>query len=325
MTPDFKVIADSKDVTAAIRDRLLSLSISDSAGWDSDTLEITLDDRDGAIEVPRTGAELDVSIGYKESGLVRMGIYIVDETELAGPPATMTIRGKAADMRKSLKAPRTRPWDETTIGDIVSTIAGEHGYEPRIDDALGGEVVEHIDQVDESDMHFLTRLAEDRGAVAKPAGRAFVFAPRGEAKSVSGMELPVVTLTREELTRYEVTQAERGKYPAVVARWYDTFRASEEQVKVGEGEPVYTISRKYADGDAAQKAAVAQLEAFDRGLSRLTLAGPGDPALMAEATLILSGVRAGVDGEWTITNVAHRLDNGGYQCDVEAETPGRGT
>jgi len=321
MTPDFRVSADSKDITDAIRARLLSLSVSDSAGWDSDTLEITLDDRDGSIAIPRTGAELDVSIGYKETGLARMGLYIVDETAIGAPPATMTIRAKAADMRKSMKSKRTRAWDDTTIGDIVSAIAGEHGYEPRIEDALGGEAVEHIDQVDESDMHFLTRLAEDRGAVAKPAGRAFVFAPRGEAKSVSGEELTAAALTAGQLTRYEVTQAERGKYQAVVARWYDTFKASEETVKAGDGEPVYTISRKYASGDAAKKAAEAQLAAFDRGLSKLTLACPGSAALMAEATLTVTGARAGVNGEWLITSVTHRLDNSGYQCDVEAETP----
>jgi phage protein D len=321
MTPDFVIIADSKNVTDAIRTRLLSLSVSDSAGWGSDTLEITLDDRDGSIVIPRTGAELDVSIGYRETGLARMGVYIVDETAISGPPATMTIRAKAADMQKSLKSRRTRAWDNTTIADIVSAIAGAHGYEPRIEDVLGSEAVEHIDQIDESDMHFLTRLAEDRGAVAKPAGRAFVFAPRGEAKSASGAELTAAELTVGQLTRYEVTQAERGKYGAVTARWYDTFKAVEETVKAGDGEPVYTISRKHASADAAKKAAEAQLAAFERGTSKLTLVCVGNPALMAEAPLTVSGVRAGVDGEWIITTVTHRMDGAGYQCDVEAETP----
>ena len=82
-TPDFRVIAEGADITAAIRRGLLSLSVTDEAGFTSDKTEIKLDDRDGKISMPRTGAKLEISLGYKETGLVNMGIYVVDEvTEL---------------------------------------------------------------------------------------------------------------------------------------------------------------------------------------------------------------------------------------------------
>lgn len=320
MTPDFKILADSKDVTAIIRDRLRSLAISDAAGIDSDTLEIALDDRDGAIELPRTGAELDASIGYTESGLARMGLFVVDEIGLDGWPASMTIRAHAADMRTGFKKPRTRPWDGVTIGDIVATIAAEHGYTAKTAEALSAEVITHIDQVDESDLHFLTRLAEGRGAVAKPANGMLLFVPVGEAKSVSGKDLPAVSLLPGQISRYDTTIAERGKYTAVKARWHDAIEAKERTVTIGSGEPVYTIGRRYADQAAAESAAKARLNAFTRGVATLRLTCPGDTRLMAEGKLTLAGLRTGIDGAWKITRVSHRIDAGGYVCDIEAES-----
>lgn len=320
MTPDFQILADETDVTAAIRDRLISLAVSDAAGIESDTLEIAIDDRGGVVALPRTGAELEARMGYRESGLARMGLFVADEIGLAGPPAGMTIRARAADMRQGLKRPRTRPWENVTLGDIVATIAAEHGYTARCAEALASVAIGHIDQADESDLHFLTRLAGERGAVAKPAGKCLVFAPAGEAKSVTGQQLPAVSLYAGQVSRWEVTLAERGKYPAVTARYYDPALAEEVPITVGSGEPVYTIGRRYPDRDAAVTAAKARLAAFARGKATIRLTCPGDTRLMAEGKLALTGIRDGVDGEWSMTRVSHRLDAGGYACDIEAES-----
>ena len=94
MTPDFRILADSQDITDRIRDRLLSLRVTDEAGIKSDTVEIKLDDRDALIAWPEHGAELEVLLGYQKSGLTRMGLYVVDEVEHGGPPNALTIRAK---------------------------------------------------------------------------------------------------------------------------------------------------------------------------------------------------------------------------------------
>ena len=50
MTPAFKIVIDGRqDTTEAVRDRLLSLSVTDEAGRQSDSAEVRLDNRDGAI------------------------------------------------------------------------------------------------------------------------------------------------------------------------------------------------------------------------------------------------------------------------------------
>ena len=145
-TPDFRVIAEGSDITEAIRQRLLSLNLSDEAGFNSDKVEISLDDRDNKISMPRTGANLEVSIGYKESSIIHMGLYVVDEVSIEAPPMTMTLRAHAADMRQVMKAPRTKTWGKITIGDLVSSVAGEHGLTPRIAEELLSKEIQYLYQ-----------------------------------------------------------------------------------------------------------------------------------------------------------------------------------
>ncbi len=49
MTPDFRIHADSHGTTERFRDRLLPLRVADKAGIKFDTVELTMDDRDGLV------------------------------------------------------------------------------------------------------------------------------------------------------------------------------------------------------------------------------------------------------------------------------------
>ena len=139
-----------------------------------------LDDWDNAIELPLPGAPLVVFMGYKETFLVPMGIYTADEVVAKGPPDTVTIRGKAANLGGSIKEQKTRNWDEKTIEEIVSTIAGEHGLEPKVAEAYADFFYEHLDQTDESDLNFLMRIAKEHDALAMVKGQTLLLIGKGE-------------------------------------------------------------------------------------------------------------------------------------------------
>lgn len=321
MTPDFRLLADRREITAAFRERFLALTLTDEAGRASDALAVRLDDRDGDLALPRRGVALDVALGYREQGLAAMGVFTVDEIELAGLPATLTIRAKAADMRAALKAHKTRAWDQTTLGDLVGAIAAEHHLQPRVAASLRAVRLPHLDQTEESDLHLLTRLARDHGAIAKPAGGALLFVPRGQARSASGQPMPAVTVERGQASEYRVTWADRAAYGSVQAAWHDPATGERRIERAGGGEPAYALRQAYPSAQEAQAAARAQLRALHRGTGtlRLTLQ-PGVPALRAEAKLTLAGFRSGVNGEWIASRVTHQLGQAGYSTRVEAET-----
>jgi len=322
MTPDFLVKADGSDITHLIRDRLLSIEVSDEAGIKSDSLEIRLDDRGGVIELPRKGAGLDVSLGYKGQALTWVGYFTVDEIELSGAPDTLIIKGRAADMRAGLKEKKNRSWDEVTLGDLVSTIASEQGLSPAVGEFLDSIFIPHLDQTIESDLHLLTRLARQYDAVSKPIGQHLLFVPKGEAKSATGRSLPTVSIRKSQCSTYRVVMADRGKYKAVIAHWHNSESGKPEPVRVGEsGKPVKSIRHPYFDAETAKQAAVAHLESLKRGDAQLSLdLADGDLSVGAESPLVLSDFRDGFNGKWVVTRAIHTL-SGRLMTRLEAEPP----
>lgn len=329
LRPDFKLLANSADITATVQDRLISLRFTDEAGMESDVLEIRLEDADPLrpIQLPPTGGELELFLGY-DGAAQRMGLFVVDDIELSGWPGEMTIRARAAPFEKSkggkvnLQTQKTRSWAKgTKLGDVVQKIAKEHGMEAAVAKSLASITLPHLDQSDESDIHFLVRVAKRYDAVVKPAGGKLVLAKRGETKSASGQQLPAVTLEPGDVSSFRVTIGKRENAGLVVASWHVPKTAKRHLVKVGSGEPVTRLRMQYSSKDMALAAANAELDRRKRGEVKLSLTLPGRTDLAAEAPLTLGGFRDGVAGEWIITRVEHSLDNQGYVCTVEAETP----
>ena len=318
---NYRVLADKVDVTSLIQDRLLSLRITDESGLTSDSLEIKLDDRDMAIEWPKHGAELTVFLATSSVGFLSMGIYMVDEIEHSGPPQTMIIRAKACDMRASFKAPKTRSWDDVTIAGLVQTIATEHGLTAKVSDAFCSVLIPHLDQTNESDLHLLARLANEHDAIAKPVREFLVFIPKGTAKSFTGIGIPAVNISASGIQQHRIAQTERAKFGSVVAYWHDVEKGDKQTVKVGADEPEYSLRHTYSTEAEAISAAKAMLMQLSRGTASLSLTTLGNPFIQAEGKLLLTGLRAPINGEWVINRSEHQIDSSGFVTRCEASIP----
>lgn len=306
--PQFMVTVGSADVTARLRDRMMTLVVVDNPGGESDTLEIQLDDRDNVVESPRRGAVLTVALGYEGEALYPIGQFTVDEVEPSGPPDILTIRAKAADMREGLKAQRSRVFRDTTVGAIVAEIAAEHGLKPAVAEALASIAVPHRDQTNESDMHFLTRLGRDFNAVAAPKGGFLIFAPPSSGLNAAGQALDKVRLTRSDLTSWRVTTADREEHGSVRARYRDMTAAQTRFATAGSGAPVKTLRPMHRDQATAQAAAEAALAKAKRATNGVELVLPGRPAVLSQTPIQLAGLRAEFLGDWVAGRVEHRMD-----------------
>ncbi|MCG2663345.1 MULTISPECIES: contractile injection system protein, VgrG/Pvc8 family [Brevundimonas] len=314
-----------RDITGAIQDRLISITITDNSGEQSDEVEIELDDRNYAVAEPRKGAELTIALGYAGEPLQPLGRFVVDEVWPEGPPDILKIKGKAADMRTGLKAAKTRAWRETTINDIVSKIAGEHGLTPAVGGGLGGQAIQHRDQSAESDLHFLTRLGRDYGAVAAPKDGRLVFAPPASGVSASGRPLAEVALARGDLTDWKGVSADRDSYGTVKARYRLMDEARTAYAIAGSGEPARTLRTTYPDEASAKAAAEAELTRLGQATGGVELTMPGRPEIAAQSPIRLSGIRPSLCRRWIATTVTHRLDwsTGGFVTTVAANLTGK--
>jgi Bacteriophage probable baseplate hub protein len=326
--PSFKVLVDGSDITGILSDRLVSLTVTDEAGVQSDIVEIVLSDTGifGGMAIPPKGAEIEVWLGYMFQAQY-MGLFIADEVEVSGPPSQMRIRatasihGESSSGKLALTTQRLRSWPEgTTIGGLVSAIAEEHSLEPVVSDSLASIALPHLDQVDESDISLLTRVALDYDAIAKPAAGYLAMVKRGESLTASGEPMPVVSLFRKDLTNWRLREQLRAVAGSVVATYRDVAGGADIECTAGEGDPVRRLRQRFPSQDAAQKAADSEFERAARAGRELSLSLVGDPSLVAEGRIVIGGVRSGVDGEWLVRRVVHSLESSrGYSCQIEAE------
>jgi len=316
MTPTYRITAGGKDVTSVLASRLVSITVTDETGDKSDQIDITLDDKvdmnGGYIQLPTKGLILSVALGYVETGLVDLGRYVIDETKLSGPdPRKITIKAKSADMNSAIKSQKTRTWKGQKLGGIVTKIASEHGLTARVSPDLGTKDIAQIDQTNESDLHFLTRIAGGYGAMVKSADGNLIVALPGDGKTTSGKSLPSRSIRLEDITSYDCTLPERGSYGSVKARWHDTANGQTRTVSYGDESdgPEYVLNKDYADEASALEAAKSKKGVQDRGTGELRLDLPGDPTLAAEMIVNVSGIRPGIDGAWRVTKAEHKLED----------------
>lgn len=212
MTPTFKILAGGNDITADISSRLIALDLTDSTDEQSDKLSLTLDDSSNTLALPRSGAKLEVFLGYNGNN-ERVGSFIVDEVSVSGPPNVVTVEGSSSLFvndrngtgKSSFSSHQSRSFEGKTIQQIVETVAAECGMTAVVDSALAKITVPHIAQVDESSANLLVRIARRYGGILKPADGRLVMASESGGKTTSGAAL-TATLTPSQVTTWSSKQ-----------------------------------------------------------------------------------------------------------------------
>lgn len=259
MTPDFRLLANGVDFTATARDRLLSLSITEADGDEADRLEITLDDRDGRIETPPLEALISVALGYRGAPLSEMGLFEVEGLRGEGPPAQMTITATAVDLRKLARAPRTRAHEGRSLNAIAAEIAARAGLELVLGDSLKGVSFAYIAQTSESDLHFLTRIAQGLDATAKAAAGRLVIARRSDKLTAAGDAKQPLRIDRSQLADWRFELSGRAREGTIEAEAQLTESAEKKLITVGSGDPVRRLRHVFATEEEARRAAQAAL------------------------------------------------------------------
>ncbi|SNX74859.1 hypothetical protein SAMN05878503_12714 [Cereibacter ovatus] len=338
--PMVSVVVNGQDMTGAFMPRLISISLTDTAGIQADKAEIVLADHIPMmpIALPKTGAEIEIALGYQFVSKV-VGLYVVDEVEVSGPPGQVRITAFASGFgasdggKTAINEPKTRSWPEgTSVSALVAKISKAAGYKAAVSAEASKVTLAHLDQIAESDMNLLSRVARENGLIFKPGGGALVVVTPGESTSVDGTPLPVVELTPAQVTRWRFAVNRREATDQVVTTYRDLNGAATVDVAVDApagaadqtlaGQPkTRRLKRTYASEAAARRAAKAEADRAYRQSRRLTLDLPGRPDLTAEARLQLIGWRPGVPTEWLITSVRHDVGAGGWRSSVEAELP----
>lgn len=310
----------------ALMDRVTRLRVVDVEGIESDTLELDIDDRDADIELPGTGEKLHLFMGYAGGEIADMGRFVVDEIGVSGPPRTLTVSAKGADMLGGLKAPRVDTSHDARLGELVRKIAARHNLIADVHEDVENIPIGHVDQVGESDIAVLTRLADQNDLTLKIDGTHIRLRPHAGRLLAKGnvAALGAVRVRGREASRYDWRSTSRTKYGAVRSSYYDIDRATRVPVTVGDPDagPVLELRHDARDAEEAARLASARADQLARGTGKLTLTLPGRPGLRSGMALSAVDFRDGIDGAWVVERAEHTLGRNGYVTRVECVPPG---
>lgn len=327
----FAELRDLVDITAKVRPRLIGLSLTEKRGGEADQLDITLDDTDGRLELPRKGQTIKLQLGWLQGGdvtvgLVDKGAFTVDEVEWAQSPAQVRLTARSADLTAGFRVRREKSHHDTTLGAIARQVAAAHRCEARIAPELDALPVPVLAQHGQSDMALLRRLGREHDAVATIKNRRLILSPIGRGATAAGKSLPAMTVRAQDGSGGIYREVERSADAGVEARWHDTASVTRKTVAVGtskDGGKPHRLRKVYhseAEARAAAKAANARGRRASAEFD-FTLAY-GRPDLYPERPVMLAGFKAPIDAQkWAIAELTHSLDGqGGLGTSLKLET-----
>ena len=358
-TPQYKIVVITKDnkqqdITQVVSDRLISLTLNDNRGMEADMLDLELNDHDGALELPPRTAMIDVSIGWKGSPLINKGQYSVDEIQYSGAPDKLSIRARSADLKGSLAEKKERSFSNLLLGALVRLIADEHKLKPLCTESLELKIIQHIDQTGESDISFLTRVAQQYDAIATVKNGYLLLLPTGKGQTATGKPIPEMEINKKSGDNYSFSVAEGNNYKAVRAYWHNLNTGKRGEITIDENskiekknkttkkgkkskqtqkvvlqkEPVTsdndqikTLRHTYESEARAIQGAKAAFDKLKRGVATFTITlAQGEPELIPETPIKLNGFKKQIDGsEWIITTVTHNITDSGFTTALEME------
>jgi len=329
--PAWRIIADSQDITEKINKNLHSLSIRDGRGMESDGVELRITDHNNHIEWPKRNVILQVWIGYKGEKLYYRGKFVVDEVGHEGPLDMFVIPARGfdllADSPDKMKVQITGFWHEPDthlfLSDIIAAIAARNGLKSVIGPRYTKTKIPHIDQTEESDVHFVTRLAERYDAVFKINEKTLVFTEKGKAQTPSGGQLPTIKISRHETDRHSHRRKGRVEYTGVRTEYYELKKGIRDFVLYGGGPKIKKIKKTFPNRVEAHDAARSEWQNIQRDKETLELMlAHGHPGVFAENLITTSGWRYGIDRTWLVNDVNIDLHaNHGISSRISLELP----
>lgn len=322
------VLDNGVDLSSRVNPRIIDLTLTEKRGDEADTLDLTIHNHDGMVAPPKVGAKMRLALGWEShewlpAGLIDKGIFKVDEVERSGPPDIITIRARSADLTGEFSKRRTRSWLDTTLGTIIQTIAGEHGYSTRITAELAAIEVKAIEQAGKSDMAFLKDLGRRYDAVATVKDATVIFMPLGSSTTPSGKALPTLRLTKVDGWNWSFRHEERTGTDGAEAEYHDQDAGQRKTVSTGGANPK-KLKKVYASKEDAEKAAKSEADKAKRKAYSFTYdLAWGDAAISPNQPVRLRGWDSEIDGiKWLVSEMTTRFGAGGLVTAIKLESAG---
>lgn len=324
--PDEK---EAKDISEDISKYFLSLDYSDNLSGSVDDIDLVLEDRAQlwAEEwFPKTESMLEISLhcynwtNVNEGEKVfQMGSFEIDEIELQGFPTTVHLKAVSVVGNSTLRGvQRNQTWENISIWKCADDICQRNNLKLYWDCADNPNL-DHIEQADESDLHFMMRICQDNGRSLKVTpDQVIIFDDDRMEQQEPILEIVKPGLNDHNpkyalvhmLSNYSLKIKTRDIYWKCVVRYQ---KGKKKEVIQGEFvNPDMEKGNVLHAGDQVENQAEAErlakkkLRDANKEQFTGTFSSLGDFRISAGLTAILTGFGV-CDGKYIITKAAHRI------------------
>lgn len=321
--PVWNMLWNGRNVTDYLTPYVLSVTYEDVYHGESDTIEITIENR-GLRWLqnwyPEKGDTVVLNIGYKDEPHLPCGEFEIDEIEFSGSRIsgdTVHLRGIATQFKKSIREKRTIAYENTTLSKIVKLIAERNGMNAVIElDA--DPTFKRIDQKQKADLTFLRELAEKYNASVKVQGNTVYFISNNRLKD----RKPALTIERKDVISYSLRDKTHNIYKGIIITYHDPktkklLKYREDWTGYKAGADYLKINEKVESLEEAKIRARAERFKYDSREKTGRITVPGNPQIMAGLVVALSSFGL-MDGNWLIERTRHTISRtGGWVTELE--------
>lgn len=317
------------DITDDIAPYLLSFTYNDNRSGEADSITVELEDRQGKFIgdwFPKRNSVMTASIRVKDwkgagdTQILKCGIFEIDEIEAS--QGTLSIKGVSspvtyAGRRESV----TKTWEKMQLKSIAQDIAAKAGLTLNYTSAENPEFG-RIDQTQESNLQFLTRLTHRSGLAIKIVdGKISIYNEVDAEKESASL---TISRTDGSVRGWSFKTQSVNTYKSCEVSYFDPN--SKSLIEADAAEPddmpsgqVLKINTRVETQAEAEALAQSKLRDANKREVTGSLDLVGDVRLLDGIVIAVEGFGT-FDGKYRIATSSHSVASGGYTTRVELES-----
>lgn len=321
----FSLIYEGKDVTADLLPIVLSVSYTDKLSGESSDLDIDLinDDRRWMNDwIPTKGDRLRCKFKYEGiEEVLDCGQFEIDDFEFSGSPDLLRLSAIATIVTGKLREKRTQSYEKTTLQRVASDVARRNGL--KLTGQIKNVAIYRITQNEQSDLEFVTKLADEYGHLTKVENGQLIFYTNEDLEKVAA----ILTLSDAQIRRYRLTSQSQGTYSAAEIKYQNpgqkkliTHKETDPSIK--KGDTLKVKGRAESKAQAIEKCRSALKKANDTE-TKMDVTVEGDRRLVAGVNVQVTGYGR-FDDKYQVEEARHQLSKrSGWTTDLTLRKIGR--
>lgn len=330
-----KITYNNTDVTNKFQEYISSFSYVDCASGESDTIDISLIDREKkwlGKWIPNKGDNIQVKINVKnwsingENKTFNCGNFLIDELTASGRPLKCKIGAISSPINSFKTKQQDKVYEGTNIKEIAKKIATKYKLELIYD--ANDINIRTLEQNEETDCVFINNLCETYGLGLKIYSDKLIIYD----KALYEKKKSILTIKESDVSEWEYTTTITKTYTGVEFSYTpisnsdnktSTSRISSSDkddisVFVGQEGRVLKMNGEAFDEEDAKLRALAQVNNANEKMVVVRLTMLANIKLVASSNVTLEGFSKKFDGKYVIDKVTHHIQSSsGYEMSLD--------